>query len=165
MITSLVSRDRRSNLLNQAYMTQPSTTALLNRLLAIVCRSFPQYLRYSRPYIPAGREAILETLESIVTDQDIMAERIGQMIYQADELPRRGEFPMEFTDMHDLGIDFLINVAIEYQQQDIEAISELVGQLQFAPAAKSLAEETLGMAKAHLDSLKELIEPASASEL
>ena len=139
-------------------MIQPSTSQLLNRLLGIVSHSFPQFLQYSRPYIPVGRENLLETIQAIVADQNGIAERIGQMIVDEQSLPRSGEFPIEYTDTHDLGIDFLINMAITYQGQDISAIGELVGQLQLAPAAKSLAEEALGMAKGHLESLREMVE-------
>ena len=138
-------------------MIQPSSTAALNRLLAIVVRSFPQYMQYSRPYVPPGRDNVVETLGAIATDQNGLADRISRLLIDADAPLRTGEFPMEFTDMHDLGIDYLINAAIAYQQQDIEAIGRLVEDLQSAPAAKSLAEETLGMAKGHLASLRELV--------
>jgi hypothetical protein len=140
-------------------MSQPSTTDVLNRLLAIVVRSFPQYMQYSRPYVPPGREPMFETLQSIATDQNGLADRISALIINAQAPLRSGEFPMEFTDMHDLGIDYLVNAAIAYQQQDIETIGQLVDDLQAAPEAKSLAEETLGMAKGHLESLQELVAP------
>jgi hypothetical protein len=140
-------------------MIQPSTTTALNRLLAIVVRSFPQYMQYSRPYVPPGRENMIETLESIATDQNGLADRISQLIINAQAPLRTGEFPMEFTDMHDLGIDYLVTAAIAYQHQDIATIAQLVEDLQAAPAAKSLAEETLGMAKGHLESLRELVAP------
>lgn len=143
-------------------MNQPSTNALLNHLLAILCRSFPQYLKYSRPYVPPGRGALMETINAIVSDQNGLIERIGHLLEDAHTAARRGEFPMEFTDLHDLSIDFLIGSAISYQEQDIAKISELVEQLRLAPAAQSLAEEALGMAKGHLDSLRELL-PAAAS--
>jgi len=144
-------------------MAQISTTYILNQLLAIVGRSFPQYLQYSRPYIPPGREDVLETLNGIVTDQNRLADRISQMIIDADDVPRPGGFPMEYTDKHDLGIDYLIRVAIEYQKQDIELIQSLIEALQLHPAAKSLAEEALGMAKGHLDSLEELNQQEAVS--
>jgi hypothetical protein len=140
-------------------MNQSSTTAALNRLLAIVVRSFPQYLQYSRPYVPPGRDQVIETVKSIAADQDALADRISQMIVAAQSPLRTGEFPMEFTDMHDLGIDYLVTAAIAYQQQDIESIGQLVEALQVSPAAKSLAEETLGMAKGHLESLQEAVAP------
>ena len=134
----------------------------LNRLLAIHCKSFPQYLRWSRPHVPAGRGEELEAVQAIAQDQDVMAERISRMIVDADALPRSGEFPMEFTDLHDLDIDFLLRLAVRYQEQDIGAIQQLVDRLHTAPAAKATAEEALGMAKGHLDTLRELTQSNAA---
>jgi len=138
-------------------MSETSTALLLNRLLAIESRSFPQYLQYSCPFVPPGRDEIVETLDSVVADQNGLADRISQMLIDTHSPLRTGEFPMEYTDLHDLDISFLISSAIEYQRQDIKEIGGLVEQLQMAPAAKSLAEEALGMAKGHLDSLQELV--------
>lgn len=143
-------------------MPQESPAKLLYQLLAVVGKSFPQYLQYSRPYIPAGREGVMETLQTIVHNQDGFAERISRMIADLGYPVRRGEFPMAFTDSHDLGIDYQIAAAIEYQQQDIESIGRIVSQLQFFPAAKALAEEALGLAKGHLDTLQELATPQVA---
>jgi hypothetical protein len=142
-------------------MNQATLYPLLTQLLGIVAKSFPQYLRYSRPYLPPGRESVLETLEAIANDQDVLADRISSMITDAGAPLRTGEFPMEYTDTHDLGIDYQIDSAIEYQHQDIDSIENLVAQLAPFPAAKSLAEEALGMAKGHLESLQELIEQPS----
>ena len=138
-------------------MSQSTTIPLLNRILGIVSRSFLQYIQFAQPYVPLGRKDLLEVLATMATDQENMADRISRRIMDQEELPRTGEFPMGFTDMHDLDIDFLIRVAIDYQKQDIESIGRLTEQLQWAPAARSLAEETLGMAKGHLRSLEELI--------
>lgn len=138
-------------------MLQTSTIAALNRLLAVESKSFPQYLQYSRPYIPPGRDTVVETVASIVADQNGLADRVSQILIDAEAPIRTGEFPMEFTDMHDLGIDYLVNMAVAYQQQDVGTISQLVEQLQSTPAAKALAEEALGMAKGHLESLHELL--------
>ena len=138
-------------------MNDPTTAPLLNRLLAILQRSFPQYLQHSRPYLPPGADEIVETLESVVADQDVLAERVSKMLIDMQAPLRTGGFPMEYTDLHDLDIDFLIAAAVDYQRQDIGAIQQLVDQLQMAPAAKALAEEALGMGKGHLDSLQELV--------
>jgi len=135
----------------------------LNRLLALLRRSFPQYLRYSRPYVPPGASGGMETFESIAADQEALADRVSRMVYDGGALPNTGEFPIEFTDMHDLAIDFLIKASVFYQEQDVQSISQLVDALQTAPAAKSIAEEALGLAKGHLDSLRELQLPSAAS--
>ena len=139
-------------------MNQPATAATLNQLLAILCRSFPQYLKFSRPYVPPGRSDVAETLDTVAADQDVLVDRITRMQIDAEAPIHTGDFPMEFTDLHDLEIDFLVGAAIAYQQKDIETIAGIVEQLQSAPAAKSIAEESLGMAKGHLASLKELLQ-------
>jgi hypothetical protein len=128
----------------------------LNRLVAIHCRSFVQYLRWAKPYVPPGHEDELDTLAAIAADQDAMAERISRMILDAGALPRSGEFPMEFTDLHDLDIDFLVAAAVRYHEHDLAAVQAIVEGLQGAPSARALAEEALGMSKGHIDSLREL---------
>lgn len=139
-------------------MTQALLYPLLTQLLAIVSKSFPQYLRYSRPYVPPGSENIMATLHAVASDQDVLADRISQLIIDVGAPLRTGEFPMEYTDTHDLGIDYQLTSAIDYQQQDIDTLQHLVGQLQAFPAAKALAEEALGMAKGHLEALQELVD-------
>jgi bacterioferritin (cytochrome b1) len=130
----------------------------LNRLLAIHCRSFIQYLRWARPHVSPGHEEEIDALTAIADDQDGMAERITRLIIDAGALPHSGEFPMEFTDLHDLDIDFLVSAAVKYQEFDLTAIQKIVDGLAAAPAARAIAEESLGMSKGHLDSLRELIE-------
>ena len=125
-------------------------------MLVLLQRSFPQYLQYARPYIPAGRETVSKRSTKSSTGQDGLAERIANFISESGGLPDPGRFPIEFTDTHDLAIDFLIREAIGYQKEDIANLNECVDALRLAPAAQSLAAEALGMAKGHLQSLEEL---------
>jgi len=99
----------------------------------------------------------MEAVEAIARDQNGMVERLSQRISEGKTPPRFGEFPIEYADRHDLDINYLLGLAFKYQEQDIASISEIAEQLQLAPAAQSLAEETLGMAKGHLDSLREIL--------
>jgi hypothetical protein len=145
-------------------MPSVDTIEILNRVLVLLQRSFPQYLRYARPFIPAGRENVMETIEEIVAGKDALAERVSQYIFESGGLPDPGRFPIEFTDTHDLEIDFLIREAIDYQTEDIANLEECVDLLRLAPAAQSLAAEALGMAKGQLESLEELpIDPAAST--
>ena len=129
---------------------------VLNSLLTILSRSFPQYMRFARPHIPPGDDRIVETFDQIVTDQNALIDRISRLIYDSGALPDRGEFPMVFTDAHDLDIKFLVQRAIDYGRQDVVDLESCVESLNLAPAAKSLAEESLGTAKAHIETLEEL---------
>lgn len=143
----------------------PDTIDVLNRVLVLLQRSFPQYLRYARPYIPTGREDAMRTIEEIVIGQDSLAERIEQYVLESGGRPDPGRFPIEFTDTHDLAIDFLIREAIGYHQEDIANLEQCVERLRLAPAAQSLAVEALGMAKGHLESLEELpIKPGTSTK-
>ena len=144
-------------------MSSPETIDVLNRVLAILQRSFTQYMLYARPYIPTGREDVMDTIGEIVAGQDALAERVSQYVFESGGLPDDGKFPIEFTDTHDLAIDFLIQEAIADQKQDIADLQGCVDELRLAPAAQSLAAEALGMAKGHLESLEELSAGAGSS--
>jgi hypothetical protein len=145
-------------------MSSPETIDVLNRVLAILERSFTQYMRYARPYIPPGRERMSEALDDIVKGQDALAGRVTQTIHEAGGLPENGKFPIEYTDTHDLSIDFLIDEAVDCQKQDVAELAECVESLRLAPAAQSLASEALGMAKGNLELLESLrANPASST--
>jgi hypothetical protein len=145
--------------------TSPDTIETLNRVLVLLQRSFTQYMRFARPYIPPGREDVMKTVEEIVIGQDSLAERIEQYVHESGGLPDPGKFPIEFTDTHDLAIDFLIKEAIGYQKEDIANLQECVQRLRLTPAAQSFASEALGMARGHLESLEELrVRPASSTK-
>src|SRR5215212_501243 len=144
-------------------MPSPDTISVLNRVLEILERSFPQYLRYARPYIPPGRENIMRTIEQIVAGQDALAERVSEHIFESSGLPNHGDFPIEFTDTHDLSIDFLLQEATDCMKQNIGDLEECVDALRLAPAAQSLAAEALGMTKGNLELLQKQSTGGTAS--
>lgn len=135
-------------------MPAPDSISILNRVLAILERSFPQYLRYARPYIPAGREDVMQTIEQIASGADALAERVTQQVFQSGRLADHGNFPIEFTDTHDLSIDYLLQEAIDCVTQDVAELEDCTNALRSEPAAQSLSAEALGLVKGHLEMLK-----------
>jgi hypothetical protein len=145
-------------------MPSADTIDVLNRVQITLRSSFPQYLQYARPHISAGRENVMETIEEIVAGQNALASRVSEYIFDSGALPEKARFPIEFTDTHDLEIEFLIEEAIGYQKQDIADLAQCVDELRLSPAAQSLAAEALGMAKGHLESLEELpVDPTAST--
>jgi bacterioferritin (cytochrome b1) len=138
-------------------MPPPDTISVLNRVLAMLYKSFPQYIMYSRPYIPPSRHSVLETFQEIANNESMLADRISEQIADANGLPDTGFFPMEFTDTHDLSIDYMLREAIRYQREEIAMLEACRDELSLAPMAGALAEEAVGMGKGHLESLEELI--------
>lgn len=132
--------------------------ATLNRLLQIHYRSLPMYLASARPWVPAGHEKAAETLELIVVDEKRMIEKISEALLDVGADIELGEFPMTFTDLHDLSVDFLLKELVEAQRRDVAAIEDCVAD----SAGDPLAQEALGAAKGHLESLEEAVAETAA---
>ncbi|MCA9142336.1 MAG: hypothetical protein H6821_11375 [Planctomycetaceae bacterium] len=143
-------------------MSDVTTNRLLNHLIAIHNRSLPVYLTYAAPAWHGGEEAAKETMRLIAADQRETAERLAAMVTENNGVVNNGEFPIYYTGYHDLSFDFLLNEIIKEQKEDIATIESVVSKLSLVPLAKALAEETLGAAKGHLESLVELKQAAAS---
>ncbi|HEX5471742.1 MAG TPA: hypothetical protein VFW73_07630 [Lacipirellulaceae bacterium] len=144
-------------------MPPTDTNTVLNRVLAILERSFPQYLLYARPYVPSGREGVMQTVEQIVVGQNALAERVAQQILDSGGRLDHGDFPIEFTDTHDLGIDFLLQEAIDCLKQDAANLQECADALRSSSVAQSLASEAIGLMKGHLEQLQKIVPSSTGS--
>ena len=134
----------------------PDTINALNHLIAIHNRSLPVYLRSARPWAGRNSQEALQSLDEIADAHFQMVDRIAALVMELHGAVRTGEFPHRFADWHDLSVTFIISKAIELQKVDIARIEKCVGWLEGSPRGKALAQEALGEAKAHLESLQEL---------
>jgi hypothetical protein len=137
-------------------MNRTGSTATLNRLLATLYRSLPMYLADAVPWVHPGDEHAKHVLNHIVADYRMYSGRIVELLTQRRQLLSFGEYPMVYTDTHDLSLDYLLNELVYYQKQDINAIERCMTELGGDGAGRNLAEEILGNAKGHLESLEEL---------
>jgi bacterioferritin (cytochrome b1) len=139
-------------------MSAADSIAALNTVLGVELRSFPQYLRWSRPWVPPGHEQAIAELEKIVTEQDALAERVFDAIDDLGGLPDTGEFPMEFTDTHDLSIDYMLREAVGYARQDVADLEAAAATPNLAPQAATLVGDAVRMAQRHLTTLESLVQ-------
>lgn len=137
-------------------MTKPDSYRVLNRVLTILYRSLPMYLADAVPWTHRGDDKSLATLERIVADEKSLATRIAQYIIEHHGPVEMGEYPLDFPDNHDLGLDYLIVKLVLSQKHDIEKLERCVSELHHDREAGALAEEALGAARGHLESLEEL---------
>ena len=138
------------------------TNQILNRLSVIHNRSLPMYLRYAVPWVRDANDDAGATLRDIAEDQQEYVDRIGELILESNGKVEMGEFPMLYTGYHDLSIDFLLPIIIREQEAAVPQIQACADALRLHPIARGIAEEALGAAKSHLDTLREL-ETAVAS--
>ena len=136
-------------------MGDSTTIDVLNRLLALHSHSLPMYLVNAPPWFAEDDLAAATALRHVAEDQQLMLDRIGSLIVGCGAVTHAGEFPMVFTDMHDLSLDYILSEVKQRQRNEIEQIQMCIDQLKDAPIAKAIAEEALGAAKAHLENLTE----------
>ena len=132
---------------------------LLSRLLAagdLGDKNPPQYLANTRPWTRRGDEKAEDLLKQITREQQRDIERIVGVIEATREPLPTVQFPMAFTDTHDLSIEHLIREVTAYQKQDVASLESCVALAGADIVAKSLVEEVLGSARAHLELLEEL---------
>lgn len=134
-----------------------NTVQVLNQLLALHANSLPMYIASAPPHRQLGDERAWEVLGHIVDDQKMMVDKIADLVESLGGTPDTGEFPMEFTAFHDLSMDFLLQKSLKLQKQEVAMMEQLSGQLEPGSPAKALAQESLGAAKAHVQSLEECL--------
>jgi hypothetical protein len=137
-------------------MTAKDMNAVLNRLLVLHHRSLPMYVSQATPWVGPGYEAAWEAVQSIAADHQMTSDRFGAMLLAADEVPAYGEFPMRYTALHDLALDYLLARIIDYERHLIRRIAECADLVRTSPAVQACVLESLGEAKAHLQLLEEV---------
>ena len=143
-------------------MSSASTNAVLNRLVAMLNRTVPAYLRDARPWTYPGREHAFDTLQEVGRQQVESADRLSRWIVENHGSPDSGDFPLDFTRYTDLSVDYLIKESLRRQDGIIAKIEANLDELTMVPHAHALVQETLGEAKAHRDMLREVLLPTPA---
>ena len=114
------------------------------------------YLADAVPWMHAGDEKAKHA------DYRMYAGRISDLLLSRRKRFTFGEYPMVFTDTHDLSLDYLISELVDYQKQDVAAIEKCVVDLKTDAPSRVLAEEVLGNARGHLESLEEFLKQPMA---
>lgn len=138
---------------NEEQMTL-STVRTLNQILAIHGSSLPMYLSSAPPHLQYGDEKVWECLRNVIDDQKTMIDKLADYVEELGGTPNHGEFPMDFTGMHDLSVEHIRQNVAERQRCELDWMEQLSESLNDA-TARALAQEAIGAAKAHLESLDE----------
>ena len=133
----------------------------LNQLLTILYRSLPMYLTFASPWTHHGDDKAVAALKHIVAEQKRLANRIAHHIMEYYGRVDLGEYPPDFPDTHDLSLDYLVRKLVLCQKRDIAAIERCIAALAPDRKAAALAEEALGAARGHLETLEELAADAA----
>lgn len=134
---------------------ESSTAQILNRILVLHHRSLPTYLHFAPPWRLSMQPQVQEVLKHIAADHERTVDRLGPMILESGSAVDYGCFPMTFTGMHDLSVEYVVKTLIDRQKRLISALEKIADELALAPFAQAVAKEIVGEAKGHLDNLLE----------
>lgn len=137
-------------------MNAVDTNAILNSVIVLHQRSLAVYLSDAKPWMGKSGPEVADTLAAVAEDHRETADRISSFVLENGGNVSAGEFPMSFTSLHDLSVDFLLKKLVQHQREAIQFLQQASARLELAPMAKALVDEALGAAKANYDSLKEL---------
>jgi bacterioferritin (cytochrome b1) len=141
-----------------------NTIETLNRLLQLHARSLAVYLAECLPWTGPTSQSKAAAVREIGQSQRELADRIAERIVALDGVPDLGEFPLSFTGLNDLSVDYLVSELIKNQRRAAQVAGECVAALREGPTeALSIAEEAHGAALGYLDRLVELAQPAGAA--
>jgi len=137
-------------------MSSSVVIGALNRLLAVHCQSVAMYLANTKPWAPRGEQQAQVIFDDIVTNQRHMIQRLAHCIDLLGGNPDCGQ-GHDYTVLNDLSLDFLLRRVIDDQYEIIRTIENCLADLDdIDTEANALAQESLGMAKGHLESLEEV---------
>lgn len=139
-----------------------SQVAAWNRLVALHNRSLAVYLRDARPWrrSPAaggGDEQAAALVLQIAADHSRVVQLATAELESVGAPVTAGEFPMTFTDLHDLTYSFLVRTLIAEERGILAACQSIARELPGDP----LPQEAVGLAKGHLESLQEVTTAAA----
>ncbi|QDU77563.1 hypothetical protein Pan97_46340 [Bremerella volcania] len=126
---------------------------LLNRIAALHHRSLPTYLTYARPWVRIGSEAKAGIIEDIAADHHDLVQRILRVL-EADGRPvMLGDFPMDYTDLNDLSLDFILREMTLYEHRLLQTLEEIATWMDRDQSSYLLVHMAIGMAMGHLENL------------
>ena len=135
----------------------PETLDNLNRIVVSLDQSLAHYLSDAVPYVSDDAKFGWDVVQSISENQQELVDRVGSFILQQGGGVSSGSYPIQWSALHDVSFEFLLPHLINNQNQLINVLEGCVAD-NYSIQARSLAEEALGQAKAHRDSLEELLE-------
>jgi hypothetical protein len=139
-------------------MDRAEAIRVLNRLLRILKWSLPVYLQDTRPWARRNAEEARQALARLAADQQEYVERITETIERLGGHVEPGGFPVQFTSLHDLGLDFLLQETIELHGRGLETIGQCVEALDEDLGLRALAEDVFENQRDHLRALRAMVE-------
>ena len=143
--------------------SEPASNQALNQVLITLHRSLPMYLGFADPWVAYGNEEPRRVLDRMLADNQQYVARLTALLDARRYTIDFGEFPMDFTSLHDVSLEYLLKQLIEQQRRDLRVLETCLSRLTGDAEGRALVEEILASSRRHLHSLEGLTrQPAAA---
>jgi hypothetical protein len=127
--------------------------ARLQDLIRAEGRSLLQYVSESFPWTKAPDQTVRDQVLSFArADADALARLSRHLAKERVRLPHPGSYPMSFTTVNFVSLDYLLPRLIEEQRARVAAVERLCNALPEGPV-KNLVGELLVLKRQHLSQL------------
>ena len=133
----------------------------LNRLLIELGRSLLQYVGECWPWTGAESADERKTLDELVCRQQSNVAQLTGLLAQGATSLDFGAYPTEYTDLHYVGLDYLLQQLAESQRMLVADLEKAVSECRNDSGARELLDEIL---TAERDILAELQDLKSAQQ-
>jgi len=142
-----------------------TTQAILQEVFRRESRSLLRYLTESFPWTTPERQAAVTLLQTwSLQEQEILAGIARYLQRHQVELPYLGAFPMDFTTINFIGLDYAVPRIIEAEKRDLADLQRDLNNLADG-TARDLVEALIAVKEQHLKELQELAPGLPAATL
>ncbi len=135
-----------------------SEVEVLNHVRQLLCYSLPVYLQFTRPWKRRNMEKVNRLLQQLAADQQEYAQRLAEQIDRSGGVVESGGFPIRFTALHDLSLEYLIHEVLACHRHDVAAIEAAAAQLDPACSSCALVQEIAQSLRKRLEELEAALE-------
>ena len=137
-------------------MFEQRNNELINELLIAVHRSLLQYSVECWPWTAPGEASEQDAITDMVQEQQIFVHRLVELLLESEFTIDFGGFPTEFTDLHYVALDFMLQEMIKDEEFLIAQLERGHAVVADDVEASSLLAELTAAERRHLTQLREL---------
>ncbi len=132
------------------------TEQILNDVLVRLHRSLLQYVGECGPWADGSAAAEQEAVSNLVQIRHLHVGELVELMTAREAIIDFGVFPTEFTDLHFVGLDYLLGVIVAEQKKIISELESAVGSVSGDAEATGLLSRILVDERANLAKLQSL---------
>jgi len=137
-------------------MAEQEHNARLNEILIRMLRGLLQYTGECWPWSSEEQGGERQVIDRLVAEQREDVQEIVDLLNERDAQIDFGTYPTEYTDLHYVSLDYLLDTLIAEQEELVTDLKAAIASCGDDPEGQELLSSILPQTEAQLESLKKL---------